>query len=178
MALQNLRERHDGVGPHAPHCQTGLVGNKKSGGAVDLAMVGNRSLSPRSTHAIILVASVLLAIGGLRAWFMGAWPIAVFMLADAALFAAFMLAFARRDPPRERLRIRDGQIMLEQHWPGGVSARFPLWQARLEENEGHDGDYHLRLQVPGRTIQLASMLSAPERREIAAVVRKGLGRLA
>ncbi len=176
MALQNWRERHDGGGTGASAYRNSRVSIDAPPGTVDLVMEGNRSLSPQRLRTIVLVVGAVLAVSALRAWIMGAWPIAVFLLADAALFVGFTLAFAHRPPPRERLRIEAEDIVLEQYWPGGVRARFPVWQARLDEDEGCDGDFRMRLRVCGRTVQLASMLSAPERRQIAAIVRQGLSR--
>lgn len=142
--------------------------------AIDLTMVGNRSLSERDAWRIVLVICAVLSLGALRALVLGAWPIAAFMVADALLFGAMMIAFVRRPPPRERLMIRDGLIRLEQSWPGGARVEAGAFGARLETSEASTGEMHLHLKFAGRRMGIATMLSPDERREVADVVKRAL----
>jgi uncharacterized membrane protein len=145
-----------------------------SGCAIDLTMVGNRSLSERDAWRLVLVIAAILCFGALRALVLGAWPIAAFMVADALLFGAMMMAFVRRPPPRERLMIRDGLLRLEQSWPGGARLESGVCGVRLERAEASTGEVHLHLRVGGRRLGIANMLSPDERLEVADVVQRAL----
>lgn len=142
--------------------------------AIDLTMVGNRSLSERDAWRIVMVIGAVLSLGALRALVLGAWPIAAVMVADALLFGAMMIGFVRRPPPRERLMIRDGLIRLEQSWPGGARVEAGTFGARLETSEASTGEMHLHLKFAGRRLGIATMLSPDERREVADVVKRAL----
>ncbi len=142
--------------------------------AIDLTMVGNRSLSERDAWRIVLVIAAILSLGAVRALVLGAWPIAAFMVADALLFGAMMIAFVRRPPPRERLTIRDGLLRLEQSWPGGARLESGVYGVRLETSEASTGEVHLHLQLRGRRLGIATMLSPDERRDVAEVVKRAL----
>lgn len=137
-------------------------------------MVGNRSLSERDAWRIVLVIAAILSLGAVRALVLGAWPIAAFMVADALLFGAMMIAFVRRPPPRERLTIRDGLLRLEQSWPGGARLESGVYGVRLETSEASTGEVHLHLQLRGRRLGIATMLSPDERRDVAEVVKRAL----
>jgi uncharacterized membrane protein len=142
--------------------------------AIDLKMIGNRSLSERDAWRIVLAIAAILSIGAIRALVLGAWPIAAFIVADALLFGGMMIFFVRRPPAQERLMIRDGLLRLEQSWPGGARIETTVHGVWLERAEASTGEVRLHLRVGGRRLGVATMLSLDERREVAYVVQRAL----
>lgn len=142
---------------------------------LDLEMEANRSLSPRGARLLGGGVAVVLSLMALRAQMAGAWPIAAFLVADAALFLGLFVAFLRRPVPRERLVIAEGMLRIEQDRNGGVRLLWPAGWVRLEEARG-DPRGPLILSHCGRRIAVGTVLSPDERAEVRSILARALDR--
>ena len=144
--------------------------------ALDLILTPNRSFDRRHVPWLVGTVGVIFFIGGLRFLALGAWPILPFMAADVALlWWAFHASYAG-GRGHERVVLRGDELTLHRVSPHGTEKRFgfePLW-TRVQVEETPLGDAHVFLTARGRRVRVGQFLSAPERREVGAVIASAL----
>jgi uncharacterized membrane protein len=145
---------------------------------LDLTLTPNRSL--RRDHARLLVLAVggFFLIGAVRFLILGLWPVIPFLIADVALLAWALRSNYRSGGARERLVLADGALTLTRIDPWGTAVEEVLepWFTRVELEETPLGDALLFLTAHGRRLRVGHFLSAPERREVGALIREALAR--
>ena len=107
---------------------------------------------------------------------LGAWLILPFMVIDVLLlWWAFRASYAA-GRGHERLLLAGDSLTLLRVSPRGTEKRFgfePLW-TRVQIEETPLGDAHVWLAARGRRVRVGHFLSAPERREVAALISAAL----
>ena len=145
---------------------------------LDLTLTPNRSL--RRDHARLLVLAVggVFLLGSLRFLVLGLWPVIPFMIADVALLAWALRSNYRSGGVHERLVLADDALTLTRvdPWGEAVVEQFEPYFTRVDIEETPLGDALLFLQARGRRLAVGRFLSAPERREVGALIREALAR--
>lgn len=143
---------------------------------LDLTLTPNRSFDRRHMRWVVGGVGLVFFLSGLRFLALGAWPILPFMLVDvAALWWAFRASNAS-GRGHERVVLADDALTLQRVSAQGVEKRFgfePLW-TRVQVEETALGDAHVFLSARGRRVRVGGFLSAPERREVGAVIAAAL----
>ncbi len=143
---------------------------------LDLTLTPNRSLSPRHARRLVAAVAVLFLLGALRFLALGAWPILPFMALDTWLLWWALRANTAAGRGHERLVLAGDALTLHRVTATGRESRFgfePLF-ARVEVEETPLGDAQLFLSARGRRVRVGGFLSAPERREVGAVIEGAL----
>lgn len=144
--------------------------------ALDLTLTPNRSFDRRHMRWLVAGVGAIFFVGGLRFLALGAWPIIPFLLVDLALLCwAFRSSYAS-GRGHERVLLSDDALTLVRISPHGTEKRFgfePLW-TRVQVEETALGDAHVFLAARGRRVRVGRFLSAPERREVGAVIAAAL----
>lgn len=145
---------------------------------LDLTLTPNRSLSRDHARLLVLGVGGLFLVGSIRFLVLGLWPVIPFMIADVALLAWALRSNYRSGGGHERLVLADDRLTLTRVSPWGEEQVEQLepWFTRVLIEETPLGDAHLFLTSHGRRLRVGGFLSAPERREVGAVVRAALGR--
>jgi uncharacterized membrane protein len=145
---------------------------------LDLTLTPNRSLSRDHARLLVLVVGGLFLLGSIRFLVLGLWPVIPFMVADVALLAWALRSNYRAGGGHERLVLAGDALTLTRVSPWGeakVEELEPFF-TRVQIEETPLGDARLFLAARGRRLQVGSFLSAPERREVGAVIREALAR--
>ena len=145
---------------------------------LDLTLSPNRSLSRDHARLLVMAVGGLFLLGSLRFLVLGLWPVIPFMIADVALLAWALRANYRSGGRRERLVLAGDELTLTRVSPLGeeqVEVLEPFF-TRVQIEETPLGDVHLFLAARGRRLLVGHFLSAPERREVGAVIREALAR--
>lgn len=146
--------------------------------SLDLTLTPNRSLPRDHARLLVLAVGGLFFIGSIRFLVLGLWPIIPFMIADVALLAWALRSNYRSGGAHERLVLAEDALTLTRVSPWGeaVSEQLEAYFTRVDIEETPLGDAHVFLTSRGRRLRIGQFLSAPERREVAAVVREALAR--
>jgi uncharacterized membrane protein len=144
--------------------------------ALDLTLTPNRSFDRRHMRWLVGGVGGVFFIGGMRFLALGAWPILPFMVIDVALlWWAFRASYAAGRGHERVVLIGDALTLLRVS-PHGTEKCFgfePYWtQVQIEETPL--GDAHVWLAARGRRVRVGHFLSAPERREVGAVIAAAL----
>ncbi len=145
---------------------------------LDLTLTPNRSLGRHHARWLVLAVGGFFLIGSIRFLVLGLWPVIPFMVADVALLAWAFRANYRSGGAHERLVLADDALTLTRVNPWGeaqVEVMEPYFTRVLIE-ETPLGDAILFLTARGRRLMVGRFLSAPERREVGAVIREALAR--
>jgi uncharacterized membrane protein len=88
-----------------------------------------------------------------------------------AVYVAFRASYAQVRA-RERISIENGQIIVERFDPRGGGQRwsFPAYWAHVV----HDGENNVRLRSHGKSVEVGTHLSRPEREAFARMLREAL----
>ncbi|WP_313670117.1 DUF2244 domain-containing protein [Sandarakinorhabdus sp.] len=145
---------------------------------LDLTLTPNRSLPRDHARLLILGIGVLFLIGSIRFLVLGLWPVIPFMIADVALLAWAFRSNYQSGGARERLVLADDALTLTRIDPWGKAVEEVLepFFTRVELEETPLGDALLFLSARGRRLRVGQFLSAPERREVGALIREALAR--
>ncbi|WP_310475338.1 DUF2244 domain-containing protein [Sandarakinorhabdus sp.] len=145
---------------------------------LDLTLTPNRSLPRDHARILILAIGGLFLIGSIRFLILGLWPVIPFMIADVALVAWAFRSNYRSGGARERLVLADDALTLTRidPWGKAVDEVLEPYFTRVELEETPLGDALLFLSARGRRLRVGHFLSAPERREVGAVIREALAR--
>lgn len=145
---------------------------------LDLTLRPNRSLDRRHARWLIAAVGGLFFLGALRFLALGAWPVLPFMAADVLLLVWAFRSNYLSGGGHEHVALGGDALTLTQ-----VSARGAVRVTRLEAyftrvavEETPLGDAHLFLESRGRRLLVGHFLSAPERREVGAVIAAALSR--
>jgi uncharacterized membrane protein len=143
---------------------------------LDLTLTPNRSLSRAPTRWLIGGVGLFFFLSGLRFLALGAWPILPFMLADVALLWWAFRTNNAAGRGHERVILADDALTVERVSPQGQTQRIGLdpYFARVQITETPLGDAELFLAARGRRVRVGGFLSAPERREVGAVIAAAL----
>ncbi|WP_164156466.1 DUF2244 domain-containing protein [Sandarakinorhabdus rubra] len=145
---------------------------------LDLTLTPNRSLSRVHARRLVLVVAGLFALGSLRFLFLGLWPVIPFFIADVALLVWALRANYRSGGRHERLVLAGDELTFTRVSPWGetdVAVLEPFY-TRVQIEETPLGDAHLYLAARGKRLVVGGFLSAPERREVGALIREALAR--
>ncbi|MBX3494824.1 MAG: DUF2244 domain-containing protein [Parvibaculum sp.] len=136
----------------------------------------HRSLSRKGFFIVIgIVAAVNFTAG---AFFMakGAWPVLGFCGLEVLLVWWAFRANYRAARAHETVQLSDGELRVRRVDAKGRARAFsfqPYW-VRLALKENPDKSTHLHLLSHGRTLEVASFLSAPERKDFARALEAAL----
>ena len=146
--------------------------------SLDLTLTPNRSLPRDHARLLVLAVGGLFLIGSIRFLVLGLWPMIPFMIADVALLAWALRSNYRSGGAHERLVLAQDALTLTRVSPWGEAVEHVLepYFTRVELEETPLGDAHLFLSSSGRRLRVGQFLSAPERREIGALIREALAR--
>ena len=143
---------------------------------LDLTLTPNRSFDRRHMRWVVAGVGAIFFISGLRFLALGAWPILPFMAIDTALlWWAFRTSHAS-GRGHERVVLADHALTLFRVSAQGRenSFGFEPWWTRVQIEETALGDAHVWLTARNRRVRVGSFLSAPERREVGAVIAEAL----
>jgi len=144
----------------------------------DLTLTPNRSLDPRHARWLIAGFGLIMLLTGLRAIFLGAWPVMIFAVVDVALLTWAFRASYRSGRASEMLRLDDEDLTIRRRAPDGREKHIrlePLWtNARLERLSMKQN--RLWLAAHDRRVAVGQFLSPREREEIYEVIADGLDR--
>ena len=145
---------------------------------LDLTLRPNRSLSRDHARLLVLAVGGLFLIGSVRFLILGLWPVIPFMVADVALLTWALRSNFRSGGGHERLVLAEHALTLTRVSPWGEAVEDVLepYFTRVVLEETPLGDAHLFLTASGRRLRVGQFLSAPERREVGAVIREALAR--
>jgi uncharacterized membrane protein len=143
---------------------------------LDLTLTPNRSLSQAPTRWLIGGVGVFFFLSGLRFLALGAWPIIPFMVIDVALLWWAFRTNNASGRGHERVILADDALTVLRVSPLGEEQRFGLdpYFTRVHIEETPLGDAELFLAARGRRVRVGGFLSAPERREVGAVISAAL----
>lgn len=143
---------------------------------LDLTLTPNRSFDRDHARWLLMGVGLLFLVGGVRFVALGAWPVLPFMAADLALlWWAFRASYAS-GRAHERVTLQGDDLTLVRVDARGSVRRFgfePLW-TRVQVEEDPLGDANVFLTGHGRRVRVGAFLSAPERREVGAVIAAAL----
>ncbi len=144
--------------------------------ALDLVLTPNRSFDRQQTRWLIGGVGAIFLLGGLRLCVLGAWPVLPFMGIDLALLWWAFRSSNAAGRSHERVMLDAGALTVERVSPRGVVRRIGLdaYWTRVHIEETPLGDAHVFLAMRQRRVRVGSCLSAPERREIGAVIAAAL----
>lgn len=144
----------------------------------DLQLRPNRPLGRRRARLVIAAVALVMALGGVRALVLGAWPVLPFMALDAGLLVWALRASERSGRAREYVRLDDSSLTVTRVAHTGQTRRIrlePYWvRASLERLAMRQN--RLWLTARGKRVCVGWFLSPAEREEIYAVIEAGLAR--
>lgn len=144
--------------------------------SLDLTLTPNRSLTAGPTRWLVGGVGLFFFVSGLRFLALGAWPILPFMAIDVALLWWAFRANNAAGRGHERVILADNALTVLRVGARGEERRFGLdaYFARVQIEETPLGDAELFLAARGRRVRVGGFLSAPERREVGAVIAAAL----
>ena len=149
-----------------------------SGVLLDVTLTPNRSLSRDHARLLVLVVGGMFLLGSIRFLVLGLWPVIPFMVADVALLAWALRSNYRSGGGHERLVLADDALTFTRVSPLGEARvdRLEPYYTRVDIEETPLGDAHVFLNARGQRLRVGHFLSAPERREVGALIREALAR--
>lgn len=139
----------------------------------------HRSLSRKGFFVMMAIIVLVMGIGAMRALALGAWPIALFSIADIALvYICFKLSY-RSGRAFEEVKVDEREVLVRKVSASGTVTehRFhPAW-ARLSVTRVDDeGVTRLDLGSHGKFIVLGAFLSPDDRASFADAFADALAR--
>jgi uncharacterized membrane protein len=139
----------------------------------------HRSLSARGFWIVIAaVAAIMVFVGG-RALALGAWPVALFAVADVVLvWGAFRLSY-RSARQFEEITVTAREILIRQVSAAGhaVEHRFdPAWARLTVIREEDEGVVRVALGSHGRSVVIGAFLNPEDRASFAEAFSDALAR--
>jgi len=143
---------------------------------LDLTLTPNRSFGPTPTRWLIGGVGGFFLLSGLRFLALGAWPILPFMVIDVGLLWWAFRTNNAAGRGHERVILADHALTVLRVSRHGEEQRFGFdpYFARVQIEETPLGDAELFLAARGRRVRVGGFLSAPERREVGAVIAAAL----
>ena len=136
------------------------------------------SLGRNGFRVLMLLFGAMTLFGSVVFLAMGAWPVAGFFGLDLVLLAiAFHLSYRRAREQREHVRLTAGALTVERvQGRRRVQWRFQPYWVRVLHDAADDTPAALRLTSHGRTVPIATLVSAPERHVFADRLKAALAR--
>lgn len=132
-------------------------------------IVPHRSLSPKGRRILVCaIVCISLFLAG-RFWAIGAWPVAAFSVAEAALVVLFLTLNMRAARAVEYVRLTDSAVEVTRSAPSGARSSVVLPSAWLRVDlEEHDGRVpRLMLRTPARHEEIARAVGEDAKRDLA-----------
>ena len=144
---------------------------------IDLTMRPNAAMAQQQRWLAVAGLAAIVLLGAVRFVVLGAWPVAVFGVADVALLAWALDASAKASRAREEVRLVGDAFEWRSFGPSGVARteRLEPGAARVEVERGAR-ETRLYLAERGRRIAVGTFLTAAEREEVRGVIEAGLAR--
>jgi uncharacterized membrane protein len=145
----------------------------------EAVIVPHRSLSPRGLRILIAVISLLCALTALRFWFIGAWPVAGFSVAEIGIAVLLLRLNANRARASELVLLSEEALRIVRTDQAGRREERVLpvgWlNAVMEEPPGRVP--RLLLVSRGVREEIAASLGEAEKRDLWAALQKALHQL-
>lgn len=139
----------------------------------------HRSLSRRGFAILMVVVGAAMTFAAFRAYVVGAWPVAVFALADIALvWGAFKLSY-RSGRQFEEVSVTPDEVLVRKVTPAGkvTEHRFHPTFARLRITRlEEEGVVRLDLASHGRSVVIGAFLNPDDRASFADAFAAALSR--
>ncbi len=146
---------------------------------IDLTMRPNAAMAERQRWLVVAGVAAIMLLGAVRFVLLGAWPVAVFGVADVALLAWALHASAKAAQAREQVHLVGDALIWHAIGPGGVTRteRMEPGAARVElEALLPRGNRLFLAERGGRRVLVGAFLTAAEREEVRGVIEAGLMR--
>ena len=139
----------------------------------------HRSLSERGFVVLMAAVCLISFSAGLVFFLVGAWPVIGFLGFDVGLiYLAFRINY-RRGTTYETLRLTPSSLTIDRVDPRGRARRWRFqahWlQVLIDDPPRHDSQLVLRSH--GRSLTIASFLTARERGQVATALKQALDKL-
>ncbi len=138
----------------------------------------HRSLSRRGFRVLMALVAGTMGVAALRTLAIGAWPVAVFAVADIALvWGAFRLSY-RSGRQFEEVTVTPSEVLIRKVSPAGRvrEHRFQTAWARLAVVRRDEGVVTLKIGSHGKAIVLGAFLSPDDRTSFADALADALVR--
>ncbi|MEM9223563.1 MAG: DUF2244 domain-containing protein [Pseudomonadota bacterium] len=139
----------------------------------------HRSLSTRGFFIMMAIVVGVMGFAGLRALALGAWPIAIFAVADVLLiYVCFKLSY-RAGRQFEEVRVDPHEVLVRKVSPAGrvIEHRFhPSWARLTVTRHEDEGVTRLDLGSHGKWIVLGAFLNPDDRASFAEAFADALAR--
>lgn len=145
----------------------------------DAELRPHRSLSRKAYGRIMGVFMLVCMVGGARAWVIGAWPVAAFLVLDVLLlWGAFKLSYMS-GRAREVVRLSRSDLQVSRYSPFGPPrhARFEPYWTRVEIRHAGEHRAQVRLRDAQNHTVIASFLPKEERTQLGWALKDALQRL-
>tara|TARA_R110002020_G_scaffold134518_24_gene300216 strand:- start:621 stop:1136 length:516 start_codon:yes stop_codon:yes gene_type:complete len=130
----------------------------------------HRSLGRRGFRIMMVIASAIAVWSGLRFYYIGAWPVALFMVADVALlFFAFRHNY-RAARAFEEVQVSTTEVLVRQVGANGRSQEFrfnPAWARLAVTRLADEGVTKLALVSHGHSLVVGGFLNPDDRESFA-----------
>ncbi len=131
----------------------------------------HRSLGRRGFRVMMAIAAVIAVWSGLRFYVIGAWPVALFMIADVGLlFFAFRHNY-RSARAFEEVQVSTTEVLVRQVGANGRTREFrfnPAWARLAITRLADEGVTNLTLISHGRSLVVGGFLNPDDRESFAA----------
>lgn len=137
----------------------------------------HRSLSKRGFRVLIAVIGAAMGLAALRFWTIGAWPVALFAIADVVLvYVAFQLSY-RSGRAFEEVSVTDQAVVVRKVAPSGkvTEHRFnPVWARLSITRRDDEGVVRLDLGAHGTWVVVGAFLNPDDRESFASAFSDAL----
>ncbi|MEM7692846.1 MAG: DUF2244 domain-containing protein [Pseudomonadota bacterium] len=140
----------------------------------------HRSLGPTGFLVVMALVGGVMGIAALRALALGAWPVAIFAVADVLLvYVCFRLSY-RAGRQFEEVTVDGSEVRVRKVTPQGritEHAFNPYWARLKVTRDEEEGVTRLDLGAHGRWIVLGAFLNPGDRESFAAAFSSALDRV-
>jgi uncharacterized membrane protein len=128
-------------------------------------IVPHRSLTRKGVIVVVGTLLVLSVAVALRFWFWGAWPVAVFSLAEAPLLILFLAVNQRRARASELIMLNAYELTVIRTDPAGRRKQdsLPAAWLRVDLQSRQGGVPHVMLSSHGRGCEVGAFLHEPDK---------------
>ena len=141
-------------------------------------LVPYRSLSRSGVKSVIAVAAIASWAVALRFWLWGAWPVAMFSLAEVPLLGVLLAINFKQARASESITLNAEQLTVIRTDPAGRRRGFAMPSAWLRVDlNGGSGLSRLIVRSHGRGCEIGAFLHEPDRLTLYASLRDALHRI-
>jgi uncharacterized membrane protein len=163
----------------SPEISVDSAAGRTAGGLrFDAVLYPHRSLDPRGFMTVMACITVLSFIAGLTFFVLGAWPVLGFFGLDLVLIYAAFRANFRAARIYETVQLDDACLLIRRFLPDGriLSWNLQAYWAQVELITTAPSAPLLAVRSHGKYLVFGTFLTAEERLEFAAALRKALAR--